>query len=426
MSQGGWYWCNQCQGLYFADSVSVYNWPGFCPAGGVHNNAGSSEYGVPNSGAGQPGWKWCNQCMGLFFTGRGLGVCPSPFAEHPDAGSANSWHNPLGSGNYFLSVSEPEGLGFRWCSKCGNLFLTVAVKAPPPGGGPPRLPSLGVCGAGGAHDPTGSGSYDLRTSGAGQSDWFPCTKCLCLFFAGSRDSNLGLCAAGGAHEKWDNGNPNSNFVLSTSGAGQSGWKWCNKCQCLFFGDPIHDPNACVAHTHNDIGSGDYFLETSGGGQSDWRYCSKCQGLFFAGTPGSNLGVCPAGGNHTDSGSADYFLSPPALPTTPPTPPTPPAAATNITVTRIGSTNMFQVIGMGFEAWSGKSVLINADAGVTFPGGSESVQKPIKVGNQGTFIAQINADLACSNAGGSGSPLRIYVSLQGQPGNIGNIVTISCI
>ena len=46
MSQGGWYWCNQCQGLYYADQGSVYNYPGFCPAGGVRNNAGSGEYSL--------------------------------------------------------------------------------------------------------------------------------------------------------------------------------------------------------------------------------------------------------------------------------------------------------------------------------------------------------------------------------------------
>jgi len=44
-------------------------------------------------------------------------------------------------------------------------------------------------------------------------------------------------------------------------------------------------------------------------QDNWRWCSKCQGLFFA--PGSSLGVCPAGGQHQDpgaSGSGDYSLN----------------------------------------------------------------------------------------------------------------------
>jgi len=88
--------------------------------------------------------------------------------------------------------------------------------------------------------------------------------------------------------------------------------------------------------------------------------------------------------------------------------------------------MFQVIGTGFEAWSGKSVLVNADAGITFPGASDSVQQPVTVNSQGAFISKVNAAVACSNSGGSGSPLRFYLSLQGQPGNISNIVMgLSC-
>ena len=286
--------------------------------------------------------------------------------------------------------------------------------------------------AGGAHNPLGSGNYapigtESRGGSGGQSDWFSCTKCLCLFFAGSPDSDLGLCAAGGAHEKFDDGSPSANISLSGSDAGQSGWHWCNKCQCLFFGDAINNIQACAAQTHNDTGSLPYYLETSRPGQSDWRWCSKCQGLFFAGSPGNNLGFCPAGGTHTvgDSGGSGYFLSPPASTPTPTPTPTPPAAAT-ITVTRIGSANMFQVIGTGFEAWSGKSVLVNADAGITFPGGSDSVQQPVTVNSQGAFISKVNAAVACSNSGGSGSPLRFYLSLQGQPGNISNIVMgLSC-
>ncbi|MBM3946462.1 MAG: hypothetical protein FJ315_03555 [SAR202 cluster bacterium] len=38
-------------------------------------------------------------------------------------------------------------------------------------------------------------------------------------------------------------------------------------------------------------------------QGDWRWCNKCQGLFFAGNP--SQGVCKAGGTHSRSGSADY-------------------------------------------------------------------------------------------------------------------------
>lgn len=40
-------------------------------------------------------------------------------------------------------------------------------------------------------------------------------------------------------------------------------------------------------------------------QANWRWCSKCQGLFFAGTPAK--GVCPAGGPHSDQGSGQYSM-----------------------------------------------------------------------------------------------------------------------
>jgi hypothetical protein len=39
-------------------------------------------------------------------------------------------------------------------------------------------------------------------------------------------------------------------------------------------------------------------------QDNWRWCQKCQALFFAGNVTS---VCPAGGGHENVGSADYRL-----------------------------------------------------------------------------------------------------------------------
>ncbi len=39
-------------------------------------------------------------------------------------------------------------------------------------------------------------------------------------------------------------------------------------------------------------------------QSNWRWCNKCQGLFFGGNPNP---VCPAGGPHNNAGSGNYSL-----------------------------------------------------------------------------------------------------------------------
>src|SRR4051812_29122967 len=52
----------------------------------------------------------------------------------------------------------------------------------------------------------------------------------------------------------------------------------------------------------DIGA--YGLPLPTAGQNNWRWCHKCQGLFFGGNPGSH---CPAGGAHDKTGSGDYLL-----------------------------------------------------------------------------------------------------------------------
>jgi hypothetical protein len=41
-----------------------------------------------------------------------------------------------------------------------------------------------------------------------------------------------------------------------------------------------------------------------GGQAGWKWCAKCQGLFFG---GNGTSVCPAGGAHDGGGSANYLL-----------------------------------------------------------------------------------------------------------------------
>ena len=101
---------------------------------------------------------------------------------------------------------------------------------------------------------------------------------------------------------------------------QTSWRWCHKCEGLFFtGNPSQ--GRCPAGGSHDAGqSGEY--ETRLGGESaaagqlpqpsnkpisaqqgDWRWCHKCEGLFFAGHP--SKGVCPAGQSHDASQSGAY-------------------------------------------------------------------------------------------------------------------------
>ena len=78
-------------------------------------------------------------------------------------------------------------------------------------------------------------------------------------------------------------------------SGQTGWRWCHKCQGLFFaGNP--DQGVCPAdqQAHESNQSGKYavfFDDVSLPFEAGWRRCRKCEGLFFTGI---DNGVCPAG------------------------------------------------------------------------------------------------------------------------------------
>lgn len=142
----------------------------------------------------------------------------------------------------------------------------------------------------------------LALAPAYQGDWRWCRKCQGLFFGGNPGP---VCPTGGAHERTASGDY-SLVVNSPWVAGQSNWRWCHKCQGLFFGG--NQASVCPAGgAHDSGGSGNYTLLNNipqASGQHGWSWCHKCQGLFFSGNPGP---VCPAGGGHERTGSGDYSL-----------------------------------------------------------------------------------------------------------------------
>jgi hypothetical protein len=150
--------------------------------------------------------------------------------------------------------------------------------------------------------PRPNADYGLRSPASGQAKWRWCHKCQGLFFGGNPGSH---CPKGGKHS--DTGSGNYRLVQNTpSYPGQDNWRWCHKCQGLFFaGNPgSHCP---AGGAHENIGSGNYTLihqTPLAFGQHGWRWCHKCQGLFFGGNPGSH---CPKGGKHSDTGSGEYAL-----------------------------------------------------------------------------------------------------------------------
>jgi len=96
---------------------------------------------------------------------------------------------------------------------------------------------------------------------------------------------------------------------------QADWRWCNKCQGLFFGGGLASSRCPAGGPHSSplqSGSGDYSLPYNVPAdslrQADRRYCNKCQGLFFGG--GVAASRCPGGDTHAplqQSGSGNYSL-----------------------------------------------------------------------------------------------------------------------
>ncbi|MCU1265464.1 MAG: hypothetical protein JWM21_1782 [Acidobacteria bacterium] len=151
---------------------------------------------------------------------------------------------------------------------------------------------------------------NLRLPGTlGQSDWRWCHKCQGLFFAGGQ-SVSGSCPAGGSHEKGVSGN--YTVVYDSPGTpGQSEWRWCHKCQGLFYSGGQSAAGNCPTGGKHEKGvSGNYTVANDSPqtqGQPDWRFCNKCQGLFFSGGQ-SSAGSCPGGGQHAKGASGNYTLA----------------------------------------------------------------------------------------------------------------------
>jgi hypothetical protein len=147
-----------------------------------------------------------------------------------------------------------------------------------------------------------------------QSNWRWCSTCQGLFFGdGLAESD---CPAGGPHRdpaQSRSGNYSLPHNAAPSPDRQSEWRWCSSCQGLYFGPGVGTSVCPAGGTHVPqavSGSGNYSLPhnqpATPGSQSDWRWCNKCQGLFYGGGVANSR--CPAGGTHSDPAlSGNYSL-----------------------------------------------------------------------------------------------------------------------
>lgn len=141
-----------------------------------------------------------------------------------------------------------------------------------------------------------------------QAGWRWCRKCQGMFFGDN--TSKGVCPAD--HKEHDASKSGRYAELFGGDApGQQGnWRWCHKCQGLFFNGNT-SKGVCPAdgHAHDASQSGAYaalFGNAGAGQQADWRWCHKCQGMFFDGNP--SKGVCPADGHAHDASESGEYAS----------------------------------------------------------------------------------------------------------------------
>jgi len=164
---------------------------------------------------------------------------------------------------------------------------------------------------------------------AAQDHWAWCNQCQGLWFTnnGTNGRCHGTTFGLGGHSSSGSGDYFLAFTPSGITTPQSGpisgtilqpkWKWCNKCQGLFFGGNASQGACPAGGTHDSTGSGDYYLLDNpdgygisySGHQQLWFWCQNCQGLWFGGN--TTGGSCPSGnaplGQHVFSGSGNYAL-----------------------------------------------------------------------------------------------------------------------
>jgi len=214
---------------------------------------------------------------------------------HFEDGSRTAWRPVVGD-SFGTNPLQYRQDGWRFCNKCAGLYFSYQGNS-------------GICPAGGGAHSTTGGNYSLTddASAPGQPDWKYCKKCAGLFFAGDPGSKCPVKTPTSAH---DGSASNSYRIINNvpGDPGQHHWRWCSKCQGMWFGDAA--VSVCPGNAggpHSLSNSGDYSLALNAEEiQRNWRWCNRCQGLFYQ---PNGAGVCKAGsGGHSSTGSANYTLS----------------------------------------------------------------------------------------------------------------------
>jgi len=135
-----------------------------------------------------------------------------------------------------------------------------------------------------------------------------CSRCFSVFFEGD-NNRAGVCIGGTGHSATSK--YLSVYFAGKGFIGQENWRFCFKCEVLFFnGHPTKGFCPADAGWHNSHGSENHLVEiTTDRSLSDWfgwRWCHKCEQLFFC-PDEKGVTACPTGGMHSKDGSGFYFV-----------------------------------------------------------------------------------------------------------------------
>lgn len=225
-------------------------------------------------------WRFCSSCAGMFREGDGDGRCFGTNGPHTVAGSRFTL--PVGV------VPDDQNQGsWRQCATCRTAYFDGDQV------------HKGICPSGGVHTPTEpvltlahKSFRESAAEGPSQARWRFCAKCAGLFWEDIFRTARGFCPAGGGHDPWG-----LEFLLAFDRAEQehrqTAWRFCGKCNCLFF-EP--EPGTCPQdHKPHVAGAGPqasgfnfaltHDVAPDAYHQSNWRFCGKCSGLFWAGAGG---------------------------------------------------------------------------------------------------------------------------------------------
>ncbi len=159
--------------------------------------------------------------------------------------------------------------------------------------------SVFVMGVMGAFSKSSSTRSQGLTESKDRSGWRFCNKCQVMFYT---DAESNSCAAGKTHvpQGYKFRLP---FDIPETSTAQKNWRSCNKCQAMFFNgyrgkgrcpagkDHIADNTFRYVLTHD--------IAETPTAQKDWRFCSKCYAMFYNGYSGK--GRCAAGEGHVAQG-----------------------------------------------------------------------------------------------------------------------------